>query len=332
MARIGITTTVPSEVIFAAGHVPVDLNNIFITDIQRSSYFETAEVDGFPRPLCGWIKGMYAACLDHKIGKVIAVTQGDCSNTHVLMEIYRMRGVETVPFNFPYGRDPGMMRRSIELLLEHFGVTESAAEEMRVRLNRIRAKLGQIDRMTWRDGVVTGFENHLLFSLLLRFRVRPRRVRNQNRQVHFRSRRARADGSACQARPYRDTADPRRFISVRRKSMARGLCTTKSSASLPCRLAAKRWPDQYLNYTYPYDIGPRIDDITEQITARSLDGIIHYVQSFCHRQMEDLIFRERIDVPILTIEGDSPRPVDARAKIRLESFIRMIAERKGVAV
>ena len=32
MGRIGITTTVPSEVIFAAGHTPVDLNNIFIGD------------------------------------------------------------------------------------------------------------------------------------------------------------------------------------------------------------------------------------------------------------------------------------------------------------
>ena len=43
-----------------------------------------------------------------------------------------------------------------------------------------------------------------------------------------------------------------------------------------------------------------------------------------------LIFREKLDVPILTIEGDTPRQIDARTKIRLESFINMIAERKAV--
>ena len=31
MGKIGLTTTVPVEVIFAAGDTPVDLNNIFIT-------------------------------------------------------------------------------------------------------------------------------------------------------------------------------------------------------------------------------------------------------------------------------------------------------------
>lgn len=331
MKRIGITTTVPSEVIFAAGLVPVDLNNIFITDIQRSAYFEQAEVDGFPRPLCGWIKGIYSACLDHKIGKVIAVTQGDCSNTHVLMEIYRMRGVETVPFNFPYGRDMVMMRRSIELLLEHFGVDESAAEEMRVRLNKIRAKLGEIDRMTWRDGQVTGFENHLLLVSSSDFDSDPDAFE------------ARLDRFILEAGEREPMDQPVRLGLIGIPPILDGLYPfveehgarvvyneVQRQFSMP--FGGESLAEQYLNYTYPYDIGPRIDDINEQITTRSIDGIIHYVQSFCHRQMEDLIFRERLDVPILTIEGDSPRPVDARAKIRLESFIRMISGRKGAMV
>ena len=36
MARIGITTTVPVEIIIAAGHTPVDLNNLFITDPEAA--------------------------------------------------------------------------------------------------------------------------------------------------------------------------------------------------------------------------------------------------------------------------------------------------------
>ena len=58
MANIAITTTVPVEIILAAGHVPVDLNNIFITNQQAVRLVEAAEEAGYPRNLCGWIKGL----------------------------------------------------------------------------------------------------------------------------------------------------------------------------------------------------------------------------------------------------------------------------------
>ncbi len=331
MTRIGITTTVPSEIIFAAGCVPVDLNNIFITDIKRSAYFEEAEVDGFPRTLCGWIKGMYAACLDHKIKRVIAVTQGDCSNTRVLMEIYRMRGVTTIPFNFPYGRDREMMDREIRLLLDYFGVDGQSAEEWRIRLNRIRLKLHEIDRMTWENDVVTGYENHLLLVSSSDFESDPDAFEKK------------LDRFITEAKAREPMCNPVRLGFIGIPPILGGLYSfveeqgarvvfneVQRQFAMPFR--GDTLAGQYLRYTYPYDIGPRIGDIGEQVSKRSIDGILHYVQSFCHRQMEDLIFRERLKIPILTVEGDSPRPVDARTKIRLESFIKMIAERKEAAV
>jgi len=51
------------------------------------------------------------------------------------------------------------------------------------------------------------------------------------------------------------------------------------------------------------------------------------VQSFCHRQIEDLIIRERIALPVLTIEGDQPGRVDERTKIRLQAFIELLGDR-----
>ena len=50
MARtIGITTTVPIEVLMAAGYTPVDLNNVFIGNTERERLVNIAERAGFPQ-------------------------------------------------------------------------------------------------------------------------------------------------------------------------------------------------------------------------------------------------------------------------------------------
>ena len=46
---VGFTTTIPVEIVFAAGLVPCDLNNIFISDRSPIQYIERAEKDGFLR-------------------------------------------------------------------------------------------------------------------------------------------------------------------------------------------------------------------------------------------------------------------------------------------
>jgi len=86
--------------------------------------------------------------------------------------------------------------------------------------------------------------------------------------------------------------------------------------------------EQYLLYTYPYDIFSRITDIQKEITKRKIDGLIHYVQSFCFRQIEDLILRKKINIPILTLEGDKPAPLDARSRMKVEVFIEMLLCKK----
>ena len=58
-------------------------------------------------------------------------------------------------------------------------------------------------------------------------------------------------------------------------------------------------------------------------------GLVHYVQAFCYRQLEDLILRSKGNhIPILTLEGDSPAELDARSKVRIEGFIEMLKNRK----
>ena len=44
MKKIGLTTTVPIEVLLAAGYTPIDLNNLFITSEDYSRYLEQIQV------------------------------------------------------------------------------------------------------------------------------------------------------------------------------------------------------------------------------------------------------------------------------------------------
>jgi benzoyl-CoA reductase/2-hydroxyglutaryl-CoA dehydratase subunit BcrC/BadD/HgdB len=86
--------------------------------------------------------------------------------------------------------------------------------------------------------------------------------------------------------------------------------------------------DQYLRYTYPYSIGGRLDDIGLAVRNRHLDGLIHYTQNFCFRQIYDILMRKRFSLPILTLEGDRPGPIDGRTAIRLETFVEILKDRK----
>jgi benzoyl-CoA reductase/2-hydroxyglutaryl-CoA dehydratase subunit BcrC/BadD/HgdB len=85
--------------------------------------------------------------------------------------------------------------------------------------------------------------------------------------------------------------------------------------------------EQYLMYTYPYDVFGRIVDIKEEIEKRRIGGLIHYVQSFCHHQIEDLILQKEIPVPVLTLECDRPGNLDLQSRLRLEAFVNMLKQK-----
>jgi benzoyl-CoA reductase/2-hydroxyglutaryl-CoA dehydratase subunit BcrC/BadD/HgdB len=87
--------------------------------------------------------------------------------------------------------------------------------------------------------------------------------------------------------------------------------------------------EQYSRYTYPYAAHFRLHDILRACSERHLDGLIHYTQSFCFRQIEDIIFRRRIPLPLLTLEADQPETVDGRTLTRLETFLEMLQQNKA---
>ena len=160
MNTVGFTTTVPLEILIAAQKTPVDLNNIFITDSQQKDLLKKAELDGFPRNICTWVKGIYAVVLQTGVSEVIAVTQGDCSNTQGLLETLAFKGIRTVPFFYPYDRDKELLAFSLNKLMHHYGVTDEQCLVAKTALDRIRRKVHTIDALTWCENTVSGFENH----------------------------------------------------------------------------------------------------------------------------------------------------------------------------
>ncbi|MCD8480954.1 MAG: 2-hydroxyacyl-CoA dehydratase, partial [Candidatus Cloacimonetes bacterium] len=135
--RIGFTTSLPIEVLYAAGHIPIDLNNIFLT-LDSSDLVHKAELYGFPRTICSWIKGNFSAALSTELDEVIGIVQGDCSNSNSLLEMIREEGLPVWHFSYPPDRDYRKLDHEIQALESHYGVSRAQSLEAKARLDKIR--------------------------------------------------------------------------------------------------------------------------------------------------------------------------------------------------
>jgi benzoyl-CoA reductase/2-hydroxyglutaryl-CoA dehydratase subunit BcrC/BadD/HgdB len=325
MKKIGITSTIPVEVVYAAGCVPVDLNNIFITSENASAMVAEAEYEGYPRNACGWIKGIYSAAKKADIDALIAVVEGDCSQTQAMVETLEMAGIKIIPFAYPYGRDRNLLRMSIGKLIDRLETTWEAAYEWKARLDTIRHKVAQLDELTWRTGTISSFENHYYQINCSDFMGNPdafedeveRRLTEANLQPV----------THCSQLKLGFVGIPPIFTDFYQhiESLGARVVYNEVVRQFAMPYETTDLVEQYTLYTYPYDVFGRIEDINRETQRRRLTGLIHYTQSFCFRQIQDLIIRSRINVPILTIEGDAPTKLDARTKVRIESFIEMLS-------
>lgn len=322
--KIGVTTTVPLEIIYAAGCVPVDLNNVFITHDSPGTLVEEAELAGYPRNVCAWIKGLYSTVLNSgDIRTIIAVTQGDCSNTHALMETLQLEGIEVIPFAYPFDRDYDLLRLQMEKLMGYLGVTWDQVYRTKERLDRVRRLVWHLDRLTWRENVVGSWDNHLYQVNCSDFQGDPEGFARRVEDLLGRLENAPARQSGLRlgyigVPPIMD--DLYDYLEDRGARVV--FNETQRQFTMP--FDVDDLVEQYRLYTYPYGIFFRLEDIIQEMELRRLDGIIHYAQSFCYRQIEDLIVRRRIDLPVLTLEGDKPNRLDARTRMRLDSFVEML--------
>lgn len=329
MKKIGLTTTVPVEVLIAAGYTPVDLNNVFVTSSDYLKYIDIAERDGFPKSLCAWIKGLYGACLENDIKEIVGVMEGDCSNTKVLIEVLQLKGIKVYPFSFPHSHNLKDVENEIRKFMNIFNVTLDEVEAVRKKLNEVRHLTKEIDNLTYVDNKANGFENHLYQVSSSDFntdidsfkeelknsieKIKERQPNNKKLRLGY-----------IGVPPM--TADIYEFVEGLNAKFVYN--EVQREFAFPRADKATNIFEQYYDYTYPYDTEFRIIELKKQIEERKLDGIIHYTQAFCHRAVEDIILKSKLDIPILNIEGDKLNSLDARTKLRLEAFLDMLLDLK----
>jgi len=330
MKKIGLTTTVPVEVLIAAGYTPIDLNNLFITSEDYSRYIDLAERDGFPKSLCAWIKGIYGACIDNNIEEIVGVMEGDCSNTKALIEVLKLKGIKVYPFSFPHTHKKENVKSEIEKFIKLFNVTLEEVEEVRKKINSVRQLAKEIDELTYIEGKASGFQNHLYqvslsdlngdinsFELQLKESVEEIKKRESVRK------KLRLGYIGVPPMP----GDIYEFVERFNASFVYN--EVQREFAFPRASEAADIFEQYYDYTYPYDIEFRLIELKKQIEERKLDGIIHYTQAFCYRAVEDIVLKEKLPIPILNIEGDKLNSLDARTKLRLEAFLDMLIDLRG---
>ena len=345
--KIAFTSTIPIEIVFAANKIPVDLNNIFVSAENPNDYIDQCETDGFPRNFCAWTKGLYGVIQKHKIKNIIAVVDGDCSSNKALfenLELYDSKDgkINLIYFAYPYTKNKTDLLRSINDLMKKLDVNWDDVMNVHKRLNRIRRKISELDKMAYQNGVVENFDLHLW------------QVSGSDFMGDYEKFEKKLDG-------FIHSVETRLIASLQpddchKQILKLGLIgvppimsdlynfldgldvkivfnEVQRQFSFPYNFefcyenTAKfidQYLEQYLNYTYPYSLAGRIKDIQAEIENRKLYGIIHYVQSFCHKQVDDISFRKNLEKPILMIEEDRPGILSERTKIRLEAFVSML--------
>jgi len=325
MNKIGITTTVPIEVLIAAGYQPVDLNNVFITDPSPERLVNLAERAGFPLNCCSWIKGIYGVCMDYGIDTVLCVTTGDCSNTIMLMEVLKLRGLKVIPFAYPDKPDTQKMQYALQALAETLNTSLDAAEQVRAELQPCRHLALELDELTWKQGLVSGGENHLWLVSTSDFNQDHHQYYHQLKELLHQ----------CQQRqPYPSDWLRLGYIGVPSvyghdfyhylETKGARVVFNEIQRQFAMPQPGNSLAEQYSNYTYPYSIYERLKDITTELSRRRVDGVIHYVQAFCHRGIGDIIFRHAIDLPVLTLEGNDDFFLTNHIKTRVEAFLDML--------
>jgi benzoyl-CoA reductase/2-hydroxyglutaryl-CoA dehydratase subunit BcrC/BadD/HgdB len=207
--------------------------------------------------------------------------------------------------------------------MRHYGVKKNAADKVRQRLRPIRKKLSLLDRLTWKENKVSGKENHLWLVNASDFNSDPDGFEEELSEF-LEEVKGRDPFKEKIRLGYLGVPPIFDDLYETLEDMGARVVFNEVQRQFAMLNDSGTLAEQYTRYTYPYDVFCRVKDIRGQIRKRDIQAVIHYGQTFCHRQIESIVFKEKLGVPVLSLEGDRPGPLDARTRTRIEAFLEMI--------
>jgi len=320
---VGFTSSIPLEILLAAGREPLDMARCFLQADNPRELMEEADIAGFPRNSGCLMRGIYGTALQRGVREMVVVTSEEDSGSRALMEALKLHGAKVIPFHYPYDRSPDGLAFEIKKLARHFHASPVDINQVRQRLNKIRGKVREIDRLCWEEGRVSGVEQQRFLAGCSDMRGNPDSFERE------------IDGFLARARKRSARKESLRLALIGAPPLASNLLQTLEE--LNGRVVFNEFPlqatfpqpgdslvEQYLQYTIPYDISTRLVEIETQLEHRRIDGVIHCLYSGSSRSLDDVIIRRRINRPMLTLVGDRPGAVDAHTRVCLENFLHSL--------
>ncbi len=306
--KIGITALVPPELIFACGAVPFDVNNV----IPASRKYPGNK-------LCAWTAIWKEMLLKKEIevDSLIVVAGGDCHNALVDGQKAAMSGIPTHFFFYPFDGESAYMESQLHRLSDFLGgikypekfkeIKELKKQGQILDKKRCCGKLSSSEAfrilISFSDlaGDLAGFSMEILAL--------------EERDIDIRNRIA-LIGVPPIYHDFHEIAHSLGlhivFDELPYEFIRHGGTTIQEMAH------------DYCGYTFARPLELRINFLKKEFETRKVDGVIHYTQFACHHMLEDEIMREKLDYPMLTIQGDLPGNTPQQIKLRLEAFREMI--------
>jgi hypothetical protein len=314
----GMTALVPPETIYAAGWSALDVNNRIPTSRAH------------PRSkLCAWTASWREAILKGEIrpDALIIVAGGDCHNALADGQVAARNVARAHFFFYPFDGDTGYLKEQLAALEGFLGGDRSQKPALRMKMmNDITdaKKLGmQLDRAR-SDGKADPertFKTLISFSDLegnpSGFKEKVRRTLDAETRKGMLRERANSARVALIGVPpiYWD------FHSVCADA---GLHVVFDELPYEFLRLGGRNIDElarnYSTYTFARPVEFRLKFLRRELKKRRIDGIVHYTQFTCHHILEDGLFRQELDWPMLTVQGDLPGETPAQIRLRLEAF------------
>ncbi len=306
--QIGITALVPPELIFSCGVAPFDVNNV----IPASRKYPGNK-------LCAWT-AIWKEMLVKKeieVDSLVVVAGGDCHNALVDGQKAAMSGIPTHFFFYPFDGDPEYLGSQLQRLSLFLGGIKSPEKFKEIGELKKQGQLLDKKRCSGKLLSSEAFRILISFSDLAGDLAGFSRIISdlQEKDIEVRNRVA-LIGVPPIFHDFHETAQsldlqivfdelPYEFI--------------RHGGSNIQEIAAN-----YCGYTFARPLEFRIDFLKKELKRRRVDGVIHYTQFACHHMLEDEVLREKLDYPMLTIQGDLPGNTPQQVKLRLEAFREML--------